>query len=333
MKSNHLEALIERNIAIELVRVTEAAALASARYLGRGDKNAVDQAAVTAMRHVLGSVQMDGVVIIGEGEKDHAPMLYIGEHIGDGSDLKVDIAVDPVDGTNLVARGLPGAISVVALSAKGTMHCPSQFYYMNKIVTGAEARDCIDINAPVPVNLKNIALAKKRKVSDLTVVVLDRPRHEKLLAEIRNAGARVKLISDGDIAASIEAALPEREIDVLMGIGGTTEGVLSAAAISCLGGAIQCKAWPRNDEEREAAQTAGVDIEKIYKTEDLIAGDEVFFAATGISSGELLQGVRYSSGGASTQSVAMRCRSGTVRWIDAHHNFARLNKLSPFDEY
>lgn len=322
---------IERNIAMELVRVTEAAALAAARHLGRGDKTIIDEAAVSAMRHVLGYVPMDGIVVIGEGEKDHAPMLYIGERIGDGSELKVDIAVDPVDGTNLVARGMPGAISVVALSAKGTMHWPRQFVYMNKIVTGPEAKDCIDINAPVAENLKNIAAAKRRKISELTVVVIDRPRHEQLLADIRSAGARVKLISDGDISASIDAALPEREVDVLMGIGGTPEGVLSAAAIHCIGGAIQCKAWPRDNQEREIAKVCGIDVDKVYKTEDLITSDDVFFAATGISSGELLKGVRYFGGGAWTQSIAMRCRSGTVRWIDAQHNFERLDKLSFFE--
>ena len=322
---------IERNIAMELVRVTEAAALASARHLGRGDKTIVDASAVAAMRYTLGHVPMDGIVVIGEGEKDHAPMLYIGERIGDGSDLKVDIAVDPVDGTNLVARGLPGAIAVVALSARGTMHWPRQFVYMDKIVTGPEAKDCIDINVPVLENLKNIAGAKKRKISELTVVVLDRPRHERLISDIRSAGARVKLISDGDIAASIDAALPEREVDVLMGIGGTPEGVLSAAAIHCIGGAIQCRAWMRDKAERETAIAGGIDVDKIYKTEDLIDGDDVFFAATGISSGELLKGVRYSGGGAHTQSIAMRCRSGTVRWIDAEHNFDRLDKLSFFE--
>jgi fructose-1,6-bisphosphatase II len=319
---------IERNIAMELVRVTEAAALAAARYLGRGDKTLVDEAAVAAMRYTLGYIQMDGVVVIGEGEKDRAPMLYIGERIGDGSDLMVDIAVDPIDGTTLVARGLPGAISTVALSAKGTINCPRQFVYMNKIVTGPEAKDYIDINAPVAENLKNVAKAKKKKISEITVVVLDRPRHEQLLSDIRSAGARVKLISDGDVAASIEAALPEREVDMLMGIGGTPEGVLSAAAISCIGGGIQCKAWPRDESERAAAVAQGFDIDKVYRTEDLINSDDVFFAATGVSSGELLKGVRYFSGGAQTQSLAMRCRSGTIRWIDSWHNFERLDKLS-----
>jgi len=319
---------IERNIAMELVRVTEAAAMAAARYLGRGDKTLVDGAAVAAMRYVLGYIRMDGIVVIGEGEKDQAPMLYIGERIGDGSDLQVDIAVDPIDGTTLVARGLPGAISVIALATKGTMHCPRQFAYMNKIVTGREAKDCIDINAPVVKNLKNIAIAKKKQISELTVVVLDRPRHEQLLSDIRSAGARVKLISDGDVAASIEAALPEREVDVLMGIGGTPEGVISAAAIRCIGGGIQCKAWPRDDNERQAALATGADVNKVYKMEDLIDSDDVFFVATGVSSGELLKGVRYFAGGAQTQSIAMRYRSGTVRWIDSWHNFDRLDKLS-----
>jgi fructose-1,6-bisphosphatase II len=318
---------IERNIAMELVRVTEAAAMAAARYMGRGDKNLVDGVAVKAMRNVLGYVAMDGVVVIGEGEKDEAPMLYIGEHIGDGSYLQVDIAVDPIDGTTSVARGLPGAISVVALSARGTMHCPRQFVYMDKIVTGAEAKDCIDINAPVAENLKNIAAANRKNVSEITVVVLDRPRHQQLLEDIRNAGARVKLITDGDVSASIEAALPDREVDVLMGIGGTPEGVLSAAAIHCIGGGIQCKAWPRNEEEKAAAAARGENVDKVYGINDLIDSEDVFFAATGVSSGDLLKGVRYFSGGALTQSIAMRGRSGTIRWIDSRHNFEQLDKL------
>ena len=319
---------IERNIAIELMRATEAAALASSRYLGMGNKEMVDQAAVDAMRYVLGYIRMDGIVVIGEGEKDKAPMLYIGECIGDGSDLLVDIAVDPVDGTTLVARGLPGAISAIALSTRGTMNCPRQFVYMNKIVTGHEGKDCIDINASVAENLNNVAAAKRIRISELTVVVLDRPRHEQLLSEIRQAGARVKLISDGDISASIQAALPETGVDVLMGIGGTPEGVLSAAAIKCIDGCIQCKAWPRNDEERVAAIATGVDLDKVYKTDDLVNGEDVFFAATGVSSGELLKGVRYFSGGAETQSLAMRSRSGTIRWINSIHNFERLDKLN-----
>jgi fructose-1,6-bisphosphatase II len=283
------------------------------------------------MRYVLDHVRMDGIVVIGEGEKDEAPMLYIGERIGDGSGLKVDIAVDPIDGTTLVAKGLPGAISAVALSARGTMNCPRQLVYVNKIVTGSEAKDVVDIDASVADNLKNVAKAKKRKVSELTVVVLDRPRHEQLLSEIRSAGARIKLISDGDVAASIQAALPETGVDVLMGIGGTPEGVLSAAAIRCIGGGIQCKAWPRDEKEREAAIADGANLDKVYKTEDLVNSEDVFFAATGVSSGEMLKGVRYSSGGAQTQSLAMRSRSGTIRWIDSWHNFERLDKLSSFE--
>jgi fructose-1,6-bisphosphatase II len=318
---------MERNIAMELVRVTEAAAMSAARYLGRGDKILVDQSAVNAMRNVLGFVRMDGIVVIGEGEKDEAPMLYIGENIGDGTEPKVDIAVDPVDGTTLTARGLSGAISVVALSSRGTMHCPRNFVYMNKIVTGADSKDVIDINASVAENIKNIALAKKKKISEVTVIVLDRERHEQLLEDIRSAGARVKLITDGDVSAAIEAALPETDVDVLMGIGGTPEGVLAAAAITCIGGAIQCKAWPRNEKERKDAIARGEDINRVYKTEDLIDSDDVFFAATGVSSGDLLKGVRYFSGGAFTQSIAMRGRSGTMRWIDARHNFDKLEKL------
>jgi fructose-1,6-bisphosphatase II len=327
MESERSRRPIERNIAMELVRATEAAAMAAARYLGRGNKELVDQAAVDAMRFALGYVSMDGIVVIGEGEKDEAPMLYIGEHIGRGSELQVDIAVDPVDGTTLVANGLPGAISAVALSARGTMNCPRQFVYMDKIATGPEARDAVDINATVEENLKNIARAKKRKVSELTVVVLDRPRHEQLLSEIRSAGARVKLIPAGDIAAGIQAALPDTGVDVLMGIGGTPEGVLTAAAMQCIGGIIQGKAWPRNEKEREAALAAGVDLDRVYYTDDLVNSQDVFFAATGVSTGELLKGVRYFSGGAATQSLAMRSSSGTIRWVDAIHNFDRLDKL------
>ncbi len=328
MKATQPHRLIERNVAMELVRVTETAAMAAARHLGKGDKNLVDGAAVNAMRRVLGHVRMDGIVVIGEGEKDEAPMLYIGERIGDGSELQVDIAVDPIDGTTLVAKGLPGAISAVALSARGTMNCPRQLVYVNKIVTGREAKDSVDIDASVAENLKNIAKAKKRKVSEITVVVLDRPRHEQLLSEIRSAGARIKLISDGDVAASIQAALPETGVDVLMGIGGTPEGVLSAAAIRCIGGVIQCKAWPRDEKERKAAIAEGVDLNKVYKTEDLVNSEDVFFAATGVSTGELLKGVRYFRGGAQTQSLAMRSSSGTIRWIDSWHNFERLDKPS-----
>jgi fructose-1,6-bisphosphatase II len=318
---------MERNLAMELVRVTEAAALSAARYMGMGDKNLVDQAAVDAMRSALGRISMDGVVVIGEGEKDEAPMLYLGERIGDGSAWKVDVAVDPIDGTTLVARGLPGAISVVALSTRGSMSFPRHVMYMDKIVVGRDAKDAIDINAPVAVNLKNIAAAMNREVQDLTVVVLDRPRHEQLLGEIRAAGARIRLITDGDVSASIQAAMPESGVDVLMGIGGTPEAVLSAAAMHCINGTIQCKPWPRNERERAAALAAGVELDKVYSGEDLVANEDVFFAATGVSSGELLKGVRYFGGGAWTQSLVMRSRSGTVRWMDSTHDFKRLDKL------
>jgi fructose-1,6-bisphosphatase II len=254
-------------------------------------------------------------------------MLYIGEKIGDGSEPRVDIAVDPVDGTTLTARGLSGAISVVALSARGTMHCPRNLVYMNKIVTSEEAHDVIDIDAPVSENIRRVAAAKNKKFHEITVVVLDRPRHEKLMHDIRAAGARVKLISDGDVSAAIEAALPDTDVDMLMGIGGTPEGVLSAAAIRCIGGCIQCKGWPRDEKEKQDAIDKGEDLKKVYTTEDLISSDDVFFAATGVSSGNLLKGVRYFSGGATTQSIAMRGRSGTLRWIDARHNFSKLEKL------
>jgi len=318
---------IERNLAMELVRVTEAAALSAGRYMGMGDKNLVDQAAVDAMRSALGRISMDGVVVIGEGEKDEAPMLYLGERIGDGSAWKVDVAVDPIDGTTSVARGLPGAISVVALSTRGSMSFPQHVMYMDKIVVGSDARDAIDINVPVAVNLKNIAAAMNREVQDVTVVVLDRPRHERLLGQIRAAGARIRLISDGDVSASIQAAMPESGVDVLMGIGGTPEAVLSAAAMHCIRGAIQCKPWPRDERERAAALAAGVDPDKVYTGEDLVTNEDVFFAATGVSSGELLKGVRYFGGGAWTQSLVMRSRSGTIRWMDSTHDFKRLDKL------
>lgn len=317
---------LERNIALELVRTTEAAALASARYLGLGDKEKVDQAAVDAMRSVLGKISMDGVVVIGEGEKDEAPMLYIGEKIGNGSSPYVDIAVDPVDGTNLVAKGLPGAISAIVLSPRDTMNFPAQFVYMNKLVTGEDSKDCVSIEEPVAVNLKNIAQAKKREISDITVVVLDRPRHEQLISEIRESGARIKLITDGDISAAIQAAMPETGVDVLMGIGGTPEGVISAAAVKCIGGVIQGKIWPRNDIELALATKAGVD-DKVYTTDNLVNSDDVFLAVTGISSGELLSGVQYSGSIAQTQSLVMRSFSGTIRWINSTHNLSRLDKI------
>ena len=318
---------IERNLAMELVRVTEAAALSAARYMGLGDKELVDQAAVDAMRHTLDGISMDGVVVIGEGEKDEAPMLYVGEHIGDGSDPKVDIAVDPIDGTTLASKGLPGAIATIAMSARGTMKVPGTVFYMDKICVGPEAAGVIDIEAPVKDNLTKIAKAMGRKIGELTVTVLDRPRHEQLLKDIRAAGARVKLISDGDIAGGIQAILPDTGVNVLMGIGGSPEAVLTAAAVRCVGGQIICKPWPRDDSERQKAIREGVDVNRIYRTEDLVGGEDVFFAATGASSGEMLKGVRFFAGGAETESLVMRSRSGTIRRIVSIHNFARLDKV------
>ena len=318
---------IERNLAMELARVTEAAAMAAVRHMGMGDKELVDQAAVDAMRYTLGYVAMDGVVVIGEGEKDEAPMLYNGERIGSGVPPEVDIAVDPIDGTTLLSKGLPGAIAVVALSARGTMNVPGNVFYMNKIAVGPDAIDAIDIDAGVTDNLRNVAEAKGVSVHDLTVVMLDRPRHAEILAEVRAAGAHVKMISDGDIVAGIQAALPGSGVDMLLGIGGSPEAVLTAAAIRCIGGRIICKAWPRDEAERDQAIADGVDLEKVYDTYDLVGGEDVFFAATGASTGDLLKGVRFGDGGAQTQSLVMRSRSGTVRWIDSIHDFSRLDKV------
>ena len=318
---------IERNLAMELVRVTEAAALSAVRYMGQGDKELVDQAAVDAMRHTLAGMRMDGIVVIGEGEKDEAPMLYNGEHIGDGSDPKVDIAVDPIDGTTLLSKGLPGAIAVIAMSARDSMHVSKEVFYMNKIAVGPAARGIVDIDAPVADNLSKIAKALDKKVTEVTVVMLDRPRHADLLKDIRAAGARVQMITDGDVAAGIQAALPNSGIDVLMGIGGTPEGVITAAALRCTGGEILCKPWPRDDEERQKCLDAGLDLEHVYNTEELVGGDDVFFAATGATTGDLLKGVVVTPTGASTQSLVMRSRSGTIRWIDAVHDFTRLDKI------
>ena len=320
---------IDRNFAMDMVRVTESAAIAAVQHMGMGDKELVDQAAVDAMRFTLGSMAMDGIVVIGEGEKDEAPMLYNGEEIGDGTGPKMDIAVDPIDGTTLLSKGLAGAIAVIALSERGTMNCPSEVVYMNKIAVGKEARDAIDIDASVETNLKNIAKAKGKTVRELTVIVLDRPRHAQLLDDIRSAGARIKLISDGDVVAGLQAAMLGSGVDVLMGVGGTPEGVITAAALRCIGGAIQCKAWPRDDGERAAAEAAGTDLNKVYFTEDLVSGDDVVFAATGASTGDLLRGVRYFDGGAQTHSLALRSRSGTLRWIEAVHDFSRLDKVRP----
>ena len=318
----------DRNLAMELVRVTEAAALAGARWMGRGDKEAADQAAVDAMRLMMDTVPMDGVVVIGEGEKDEAPMLYKGEALGNGEAPQVDIAVDPIDGTTLTAKGMGGALAVVALAERGTLYDPGPLVYMEKIATGEDARDVVDIEASVTENLKRIAKAKSSDVDALTVVILDRPRHEDIVKEVREAGARIKFILDGDVAGAIAAARDGTGVDVLLGIGGTPEGVISAAAIKCLGGVIQGKLWPRNDEEKQAAADAGLDIKDVLSTDDLCAGDDVFFAATGITDGELVKGVRYQRTSAITQSIVMRSRSGTVRVVDALHRREKLKSYS-----
>jgi fructose-1,6-bisphosphatase II len=318
----------DRNLAMELMRATEAAALAAGRWMGRGDKNAADGAAVEAMRVVLSTVQMEGVVVIGEGEKDEAPMLFNGEQIGDGSPPSMDIAVDPVDGTTLTSLGRGGAIAVIAMSERGTMFDPGPCVYMDKIAVGPAAIDVVDIDAPVKANLEAVARALGEKVSDVTAVILDRDRHEDIIRECREAGARIRLIPDGDVAGAISVAWRNSGNDILFGIGGTPEGVISACALKALGGTIQGKLWPRNDEEKTAALDAGYDLDKVLMLDDLVSGDDVFFAATGITDGELLRGVRYWGEGAGTQSLVMRSKSGTIRVIDAQHHWTKLNSYS-----
>jgi fructose-1,6-bisphosphatase II len=312
---------------MELVRVTEAAALAAGRWLGRGDKEGADGAAVEAMRVVLHSVSMDGVVVIGEGEKDEAPMLFNGEQVGDGSLPKTDIAVDPIDGTELCALGRGGALAVIAVAERGAMFDPGPCFYMEKIAVGPEAVGCIDLQATPTENLEAVARAKGSSVRDLTVVILDRERHRDLITEVRATGARIQLITAGDIAGAISTAWTQSGVDVLYGIGGTPEGIIAAAALKCMGGEIQGRLWPRHEGERHAAEEAGYDVSKVLGMDDLVQGDNCFFAATGISGGELLRGVRYDSRGATTQSLVMRSKSGTVRLVEARH---RLSKLKAF---
>ncbi len=321
----------DRNLALELVRVTEAAALAASRWMGRGDKNGADGAAVDAMRVVLETVPMDGIVIIGEGEKDEAPMLYNGEKIGDGTSTATDIAVDPIDGTTLTALGRGNAIAVIAVSERGTMFDPGPCVYMEKIAVGPEAKGVIDINKTPTENISAVADALGETPRDVTVVILDRPRHEDLIAEVRSTGARIRLIPDGDVAGAISTAWPESGADILYGIGGTPEGVIAAAALKCMGGEQQGKLYPRNDEERSAAIAAGYDLDRVLTTDDLVAGDNCFFAATGITDGELLRGVRFSRRGAQTSSLVMRSKSGTVRSITASHKLSKLADISVID--
>ncbi|MEI8066634.1 MAG: class II fructose-bisphosphatase [Actinomycetes bacterium] len=308
-----------RNLALELVRVTETAAIAAARWTGRGDKDGADGAAVDAMRRMISTVSMNGIVVIGEGEKDNAPMLFNGENVGDGSAPNVDVAVDPIDGTTLAAKGMNNAISVIALAARGAMYDPSAVYYMEKLVVGPEAADVVDINAPVADNLKKVAKAKNMHVSELTVVILDRPRHDLLVADVRAAGARIKFISDGDVAGAVMAARANTGIDMMIGIGGTPEGIIAACAMKCLGGVIQGRLHPRDREERQRALDAGHDLNQVLTTDDLVKGDDIFFAATGITDGELLRGVRFHDHGAHSQSIVMRSKSKTIRIIETEH--------------
>jgi fructose-1,6-bisphosphatase II len=318
----------DRNLALELVRVTEAAAMSAARWIGRGDKESADQAAVDAMRLMLDTVAMDGVVVIGEGEKDEAPMLYNGEDVGNGQPPQVDVAVDPLEGTRLTALGQPNAIAVIAVAERGTMFFPGAAVYMEKIACGPDAIDAIDITASPAENVRRVAEAKGVRPSEISVVVLERDRHADLIAELRDAGAKVNLIRDGDVAPAIAAAQGGTGVDLLMGIGGTPEGVISAAALKCVGGALQGRLWPRDDDERRRLAEAGLDPARVLTTDDLVAGEDVFVAATGVTNGALLRGVSYTRDGAVTDSIVMRSRSGTVRRITAHHALEKLTRFT-----
>jgi fructose-1,6-bisphosphatase II len=323
----------DRNLALELVRVTEAAAMAAGRWVGRGDKNGADGVAVNAMRVLISTVGMRGTVVIGEGEKDNAPMLFNGEEVGDGTGPECDVAVDPIDGTTLTAKGMTNAISVLAVSPRGSMFDPSAVFYMEKLVTGPEAADVVDIRYPVAENIHQVAKAKGSTPEDVTVVVLDRPRHEDLVREIRSTGARIKFITDGDVAGAIMAARPDTGIDLLLGVGGTPEGIIAACAMKCMDGVIQSRLWPTDDAERERAVGAGHDLDPdtILTTNDLVDGDDCFFVATGITDGELMKGVRYRAGGATTHSLVMRSRSGTIRSITSEHRLQKLRSYSAID--
>jgi fructose-1,6-bisphosphatase II len=321
----------DRNLALELVRVTEAAAMAAGRWVGRGDKNGADGVAVNAMRTLISTVGMNGVVVIGEGEKDNAPMLYNGEHVGSGVGPECDVAVDPIDGTTLTAKGMANAVSVLAVSPRGSMYDPSAVFYMEKLVTGVEAADVVDIRYPVAENIHQVAKAKGSTPSDVTVVLLDRPRHEQLAREIRDAGARIKFITAGDVAGAIMAARADTGVDLLLGIGGTPEGIIAACALKCMDGVIQGRLWPTDDEERQRAIDAGHDLDRVLYTDDLVSGDDCFFVATGITDGELMKGVRYRAGGASTHSLVMRSRSGTIREIISEHKISKLKAYADVD--
>ncbi|MBN9112969.1 MAG: class II fructose-bisphosphatase [Pseudonocardia sp.] len=321
----------DRNLAMELVRVTEAAAMAAGRWVGRGDKNGGDGAAVDAMRQLIHTVSMRGVVVIGEGEKDEAPMLYNGEEVGNGEGPWCDVAVDPIDGTTLMAKGMPNALAVLAVAERDAMFDPSAVFYMEKIAVGPEAADAIDITAPVEENIRRVARAKGYDVADVTVCILDRPRHAEIVEQVRATGARINFISDGDVAGAISAARPNTGVDMLYGIGGTPEGIIAAAALKCMGGAIQGRLWPSDDAEREKAIAAGHDLSRVLVTDDLVRGDNVFFCATGVTNGDLLKGVQYGAGGCTTQSIVMRSKSGTVRMIDGYHRLTKLREYSSID--
>ncbi|TCP56284.1 fructose-1,6-bisphosphatase II [Tamaricihabitans halophyticus] len=321
----------DRNLALELVRVTEAAAMSAGRWVGRGDKIGGDQAAVDAMRKLIGTVSMNGVVVIGEGEKDEAPMLYNGEQVGAGSGPHCDVAVDPIDGTTLMSKGMPNAIAVLAVAERGAMFDPSAVFYMEKLAVGPEAADVVDITAPVRENIRRVAKAKQSDVSDVTVCILDRPRHEQLVREVREAGARIRFISDGDVAGAISAARTTTGVDMLLGIGGTPEGIIAACAMKCLGGELQGRLWPKDNEERDRAIAAGVDLDQVLRNDDLVTGDNAFFCATGITDGDLLRGAHYRAGGCTTQSIVMRSKSGTVRLIDGYHRLTKLREYATVD--
>ena len=321
----------DRNLALELVRATEAAALAAGRWMGRNRKNDGDKAAVDAMRLVLNSVEMDGVVVIGEGEKDEAPMLFNGEEIGTGNPPEVDIAVDPIDGTRLLAQGRPGSIAVIAISPRGTMFDPGPMVYMNKWVVGADAVGAVDIDAPVADNLSNIAKAKGKKVQDLVCVMLDRDRHQDMMNEVRDVGARLRLIMDGDVAASLLALMPDKKVDVLLGIGGTPEGVITSCSVHALGGEMQGRLWARNADERSQAESMGYDVDKPLTNDELVSSKDTFFVCTGITDGDLVAGVDYRAGAALTESLVMRGKSGTVRFVQARHNLDKVMEYSSID--
>ena len=321
----------DRNLALELVRVTEAAAMAGGRWVGRGDKNGADGAAVNAMRRLIHTVSMSGVVVIGEGEKDEAPMLFNGELVGDGHGPECDVAVDPIDGTRLTALGMGNALSVMAVSPRGSMFDPSAVFYMEKLATGPDAADVVDIRMPVGENVRRVARAKKESPSDVTVVILDRPRHADMVEEIRATGARIKFITDGDVAGAIMAAREGTGIDLLVGIGGTPEGIIAACALKTLGGVIQGRLWPKDDDERQKALDAGHDLDRVLSTDELVQGEDVFFVATGITDGELLKGVRYRGSTVRTHSIVTRSRSGTIRIVESEHRLDKLRAYASID--